>query len=204
MARSAYGAEDKEARRQAILRVAGELFMKGDGELPAASEIAAAAGLAKGTVTSISAPRARSSPPSCSTAGVPCSSSWNGHSVRLLIRRPNGFVDHTLNHAELMRLDALGHGILERNLEPDTLVAFKQALSDRLMAGGALLDRELELAPGRGAQLLTRTYALTRGLWQSFHSAARPAVSTPTPYTQEFGIELRQALTEYWREALTS
>jgi hypothetical protein len=61
------------------------------------------------------------------------------------------FVDHTLNHAELMGLDALGHGILERNLEPDTLVAFRQALSDRLMGVWSLLDRELELAPGRAS-----------------------------------------------------
>jgi AcrR family transcriptional regulator len=48
MARRAVATEEK--RRQAILVAARDLFNAGDGNLPAASEIAAAADLAKATV----------------------------------------------------------------------------------------------------------------------------------------------------------
>jgi AcrR family transcriptional regulator len=50
MARRAVATEDKKKRRQAILVAARDLFNAGDVTLPAASEIAAAADLAKGTV----------------------------------------------------------------------------------------------------------------------------------------------------------
>jgi AcrR family transcriptional regulator len=50
MARRAVAMEDKKKRRQAILVAARDLFNASDGTLPAASEIAAAADLAKGTV----------------------------------------------------------------------------------------------------------------------------------------------------------
>jgi AcrR family transcriptional regulator len=50
MARRAVATEDKKKREQAILVAARDLFNAGDGTLPAASEIAAAADLAKGTV----------------------------------------------------------------------------------------------------------------------------------------------------------
>ncbi len=50
MARRAYAAKDKDARRQAILKADGDPFVAGDGGLPAVARIAVAAGLAKGTV----------------------------------------------------------------------------------------------------------------------------------------------------------
>jgi AcrR family transcriptional regulator len=50
MARRAVATEDQKKRKQAILVAARDLFNAGDGTLPAASEIAAAADLAKGTV----------------------------------------------------------------------------------------------------------------------------------------------------------
>lgn len=50
MAERALAREDKQARRAVILSAARTLFNEGDGNLPTASQVAAASGLAKGTV----------------------------------------------------------------------------------------------------------------------------------------------------------
>ena len=209
MAKRAYAAEDKDARRQAILKAAGELFVAGDGELPSVAQIAAAAGLAKGTVYL-----------SFHTKGAIFASilqdGW-GAVIGDLERtfRPadearadkvaaflSSYVGHVGSHPELLQLDSLGHGVLERNLEAETLLAFKRTLLDRLMTGATVLEGALGLPPGRGLQLLSRTYAMTRGLWQSFdhsqHSAGQPLNS----FCSDFGTELLDALSEYWRGAL--
>ena len=65
MARRAVATEDKKKRKQAILVAARDLFNAGDGTLPAASVIAAAADLAKGTVHIYFRTRKRSSSPFC-------------------------------------------------------------------------------------------------------------------------------------------
>ncbi len=80
-------------------------------------------------------------------------------------------VDHFDSHPELLRLDALGPGVVERNLAPELLAAFKRALTDQLVRAGVTTERALGLTPGRGLQVLMRTYALTRGLWQSIGDA---------------------------------
>ncbi len=211
MARRAYATTDKDARRQAILEAAGGLFVAGRGELPSVSQIAAAAGVAKGTVYLY-----------FSTKGAIFASilqdGW-GEVIDELEQtfRPAGeartdkvaaflssYVSHVERHPELLQLDSLGHGVLEHNLEMETLIAFKRSLLGRLMQGGAVLEGALRLPPGRGIQLLTRTYALTRGLWQSFDHSQHPARQSLDPYCNGFGTELLDALSEYWRGALTN
>ncbi len=211
MARRAYAAEDKDARRHAILKAAGGLFVAGDGELPSVAQVAAAAGLAKGTVYLY-----------FRTKGAIFASilqdGW-GEVIDDLERtfRPasgtradkvaaflSSYVGHIERHPELLQLDSLGHGVLERNLEAETLLAFKRALLDRLTGGATVLGAALGLPPGRGLQLLTRTYAMTRGLWQSFDHSQHPARQPLDPQGSDFGAELLSALSEYWRGALAT
>lgn len=211
MARRAYAAEDKDARRQAILKAAGDLFGAGAGELPSVTEVAVAAGLAKGTVYLY-----------FRTEGAIFTSilqdGW-GEVIGELERtfRPGGgtrsdkvaaflasYVGHVERHPELLQLDSLGHGVLERNLDAETLAAFKRTLLDRLVVGAAVLEVALDLSPGRGLQLLTRTYAMTRGLWQSFDHKRHPAGQPLNPHPGDFGTELLDALSEYWRGALAT
>lgn len=48
----------------------------------------------------------------------------------------SGHVDH-LHHPKLLRIDALGPGVVERDLDREALRGFKQVLDDRLAAGRA-------------------------------------------------------------------
>ena len=211
MARRAYAAEDKDARRQAILKAAGALFVAGSGELPSVAQVAVAAGLAKGTVYLY-----------FRTKGAIFASilqdGW-GEVIDDLNEtfRPAGgagadkvaaflssFVSYVEAHPELLQLDSLGHGVLEHNLEPETRLAFKQTLLNRLMGGGQVLEEALGLAPGRGLQLLTRTHAMTRGLWQSFDLFPATHRKASAPHHEQFGTELLEALSEYWRGALAT
>nr|WP_281033450.1 hypothetical protein [Neorhizobium lilium] len=106
------------------------------------------------------------------------------------------------DHRELLRLDAQ-RSMLERNLEESALMDLKEFFMKRLAHGGRLLEEALGLTEGRGIQLLTRSYALTCGLWQALGPDTKP-ISSPdfADLQPEFKEELYEALTEYWRGAL--
>ena len=119
MARRAYAAEDKDARRQAILKAAGDLFVAGDGELPSVAQVAVAAGLAKGTVYLY-----------FRTKGAIFASilqdDWgevigelertfrlaDGSRADKVAAFLSSYVGYVERHPELLRLDFLGHGVL--------------------------------------------------------------------------------------------
>lgn len=68
-------------------------------------------------------------------------------------------------HPALVRLLAILHTALERNIDMATARAFKRTTRGRLLAAGVLLERCLPwLAPGDGAPLLLQVYALAIGL----------------------------------------
>jgi AcrR family transcriptional regulator len=74
-------------------------------------------------------------------------------------------------HPGLLRLLAVLHGVLERNVDLDTARAFKQELLDHVSHAGALLERACPFlaraagGPG-GAALLLRVHALAVGIAQ--------------------------------------
>ena len=114
----------------------------------------------------------------------------------------SNYVEWGQSHPELLQLDSLGHGVLERNLGAETLVAFKQALQERLTSGASILEVAFGLQPGRGLQLLTRTYAMTRGSWQSFDHSQHPPGQPLNPFGRSFATERLDALSECRRDAL--
>ena len=215
MVRHALASEDKRARRAVILDAALTLFVSGDGGLPAAAEIAAAAGLAKGTVylyfrtkeeificLLLAGWSAVMDEVTTAFAGT------RGRRADKVEAFLASYVGHLSRHPEILRLDALGHGVLERNLEAATLQDFKLALLGRLTGVGAVIDTALRLPEGRGLRLLMRTYAMTKGLWQSSRGyedagllAAMPVLAQLHPL---FETELSEALSEYWRGALAA
>lgn len=215
MTRRAFASEDKRARREAILEAARVLFVAGDGSLPSAARIADAAGLAKGTVYLYFRTKEE-------IFAALLLAGWSA--VMAEVGRAFGgdqggrddkvaaflaaYAAHLDAHPELMRLDALGYGVLEQNMGADALHAFKITLTSRLTEAGTIADTALGLPGGRGFRLLMRTYALTRGLWQTTqpdaargHRTEDPALA---PLYPAFAEELREALGEYWRGALAA
>ena len=203
----------KRARREAILDAARALFVVGDGSLPSAAAVATAAGLAKGTVYLYFATKGEIFAAllladwgrlmdDVATAVTAARGSRRDKVQALLA----AYAEHLDRHPDLLRLDALGHGVLERNLSPPMLRDFKLALTNRLVAVGAAVDVALRLPDTRGLRLLMRTHALTRGLWQSSGGVNDPALTEAAPalvlLAPDFPTELRDALAEYWRGAL--
>jgi hypothetical protein len=79
---------------------------------------------------------------------------------------------------------------------------FKRQFAARLLQAGTAIEKALSLDSGRGATLLMRTFALTRGLWPAAECPAlRETQALPHP---DFATELEEALTDYWRGALTA
>jgi len=113
-----------------------------------------------------------------------------------------------VQHPELLRLDGLSYGVLEKNLAPNKLREFKAAFAARLTKTARVIEQVLRLPQGTGIRLLMRSFAFTRGLWQAAPAAGKPAgigsdaaVAVLHP---SFETELMEALAEYWRGALIS
>jgi len=201
---------EKAARRSAILDAARRLYMEDSRQLPSAARIAESVGLAKGTLylyfrtkeeiflallAQEFASLLQLVQEVFSSTPVPPPSEY-------LAR----YVAHLDRHPELLRLDSMAYSVLEQNMGEPQLRAFKLGLTEGLVNAGALLDQALGLPAGRGTTLLMRTYALTRGLWQSldYPPAMRAVLADPVfaPIRPDFRSELTEALAEYWRGAL--
>ncbi len=207
----AHASEDKAARRAAILSAASDLFSAGPGSLPTAAEIAWSAGLAKGTVylyfrskEEIFAALLLEGWGAVMQEGELLFQATKGNRAVKIAAFLSALVAHLEHHPQLLRLDALGYGVLEKNMLQGALVAHKAEYAARLERTGRIIDAALRLPRGRGLQLLMRTYALTRGLWQSYQDAEHsrlPHVAQSLS-AKPFRTELHEALVEYWRGAL--
>ena len=210
----AHALEDKAARRAAILRAASILFAESEGRLPTAAEIASATGLAKGTVYLYFRTKEEifatlllegwGAAMEESQALLQTKKGTRAAKVSAFLQALVAYLEH---HPELLRLDALGYGVLEKNLLRDVLIAQKAEYMMRLEKTGSVLEAALRIPKGRGIQLLMRTYALTRGLWQSYQHAEERLQAgvdlTQSLTAKPFTTELREALAEYWRGALS-
>lgn len=206
MARKAFAREDKDERRRLILATAARLFLKGDGSLPSAARIATACDLAKGTVyiyfstkAGIFAALQAEGWSGLRDAVDQVTAIAAGSRDAMVAAIIAGLVDHLRHHPELLQLDALGHALIEPNMAADELAAFKADQMDMLTASADRLDQALALPQGRGLQVLLRSYALVRGLWQSMPFDAGKDAATST---YDFHAEVAEALHEYWRGAL--
>ncbi|MDN3576082.1 TetR family transcriptional regulator [Chitinimonas viridis] len=215
MTQRALDSEDKQARRDAILAAARGLFLQDTRNLPSVARIAEAAGLAKGTVYLYF----------CTKEEIFMGLLWaewlgllqevhdsfspeGGSAEVQLTRFMQRYVCYLDEHPELMRLDAMAYSVLEQNLGLEQLRAFKLELTQGLVSAGASLEAALGLPAGRGLSLLTRAYALTRGLWQSldYPDSLCRLLDEPVfaPIRPDFRTELLAALGEYWRGALAT
>jgi AcrR family transcriptional regulator len=213
MTQRAIDTEDKAARRAAILLAARQRYVADGYQIPSVARIAADAGLAKGTVylyfrakeEIFVALLAEEFAGLIEDANAFFSGDFSPADLPGFIGR---YVEYLDTHPELLRLDAMAYSVLEQNLPEAQLRTFKLELTHRLVEAGKRVDAALGLTAGRGTQLLMRTYALTRGLWQSLdYPPAMKAVLAATefaPIRPDFRTELLAALAEYWRGALAA
>ena len=215
MVRYAHAKEDKEARHDEILAAALTLFLQDTRRLPTVASIAAEAGLAKGTVylyfetkeQIFAALLSRDWHALLSQVeeGFIKSSAHPDKLIASFIQRFASFLD---SHPYFLRLDSLGYVLMELNLPPDKFWRFKHAFSAALDRAGRAVDAGLSLQAGHGQQLLLRSYALTRGLWQTLDLPDRLRSDerfAEHPLARvDFQAELKDALQEHWRGAVHS
>ncbi|MGI4745554.1 MAG: TetR family transcriptional regulator [Janthinobacterium lividum] len=204
----AYGDAGKDQRRKSILDAAALLLRRPDGGLPSAAEIAAASGLAKGTLYIYFRTKEEIFAALLLHLWEPALAALEEEFMRTdrpVPVRVEAFVLRFVAYVDerpfLLRLDALAKEVIERNMSVSALIAHKEAFLASIEVVSARLENALMLQPGRGFKLLTRTHAMMRGLWQSFGD---PIPELQARHHHAFATELSEALLEYWKGALSS
>jgi AcrR family transcriptional regulator len=214
MVRYALAAEDKEARRDAILAAARALFLRDPEKLPSAAAIATEAGLAKGTVYLYFA-----------TKEEIFMDLLHAERVAMMVRIRAAFapdtrtvdekisafiadyVAHVAARPDISKLESLGYSVLERNIEQGRLRAYKQELGTALVDAGTVVEAALGLSEGEGARVLVHSYALTQGLWQALDlppDCLEMMGDAAVDFTRlDFSTELKVSLDRYWRGLLS-
>lgn len=164
-------AEDKEERRNAILDAAERLFVGFPDRLANVSEVAEAAGLAKGTVYLYFASKEE--------LLLALHERNSDRFFRVLIERleqpgPASIDDvfaitlqHMVRSPTYLPLAGMCFGMMEKNISIDASNAFHERMAARLARAGTGVERKFPaLGPGRGMLLLMHSYGLIIGLWQ--------------------------------------
>ncbi|MFT5582579.1 MAG: AcrR family transcriptional regulator [Cognaticolwellia sp.] len=199
----ARAAQDKEKRRQDFLVAASGLFDAGDYSSVTMSQIAAKAGLSKGTVYLYF----KSKEELFLQLLVDELEEWFGQltqNLPLMQGQPvavfaKGFVATLRARPQLTRLLALMHLVLENQLDAESAKVFKLRLQGMMLPAGAQLERVLGMPEGQGLRLLLHAHALTVGLHQM--TSTSPVVqevveSSPElePLRLDFFEELERAI----------
>lgn len=193
---------DKEARREALRAVAWRLFQERPYEAINVSEVAEQAGLAKGTIYLYFATKEELF---LSVQEQQFAAWFDTLDAALRQLSPGAPVTEvaasiaaTLVGAPAMvRLFAIAHAVLERNVGVEPIARLKALLRDRLVQSGALLELALPaLAAGGGPRALLHAYALVVGI-QSLAdpSPAARAVLAADPALALFQIDFAHELT---------
>jgi AcrR family transcriptional regulator len=160
----------KEARERHILESAAALFAR-DGRLPAMAEVAARAGLAKGTLYLYF--RGREALWLELLNG--CLARWV-EAIEALVERgeavPAAIVAGAQVDPMLIPLCTYNATLIEPNAGPEEAERFKDATADHIRRLGSFLAPRLHLADADARRRVLLTYAMMLGLWQ---------MSTPTP-----------------------
>lgn len=199
--------EDKQLRRGAMLAAARALFVERGWTGFAMADVAARAGVVKGTLYLYWSSKEELLLALLEELLWQWLDELDG---RLDETRPglgarklaNLFADSLAAHEPLGRLLAVLQTVLEHNVSRESIVRFKSELALRLAATGARLDRKLPLRDGEGARVLLHLNALVVGLVQMADSAPLVQEVLSTPPLSMLKVELPQelpaALTTYF------
>ena len=202
----ALDAHDKEERRGHILDAAEAVFLAHPDRIASVSEVAEAAGLAKGTVYLYF--------PSKEEMLLALHERHVGHffaELMKVLRRP-GTVDfddifpvtrdHLIRVPAYLPLSSRCFAMLDRDIPIEAAIAFKARTAAVLGMAGTELDRHFELAPGGGVSLLLHSYGLICGLWQLLHPNKRFGKAFERPelalLRRDYEKDIEEALRELW------
>jgi len=204
--------EDKLERRNEILDAAERLLEGHVDGLPSMDQLAASAGVAKGTLYLYF--------PSKEEVLVALHERYlNDFFDRLnraLESQPGFGIDDllALTHAEILAhpvrlsLASLVVGLTERSVPPESALRFKMALGERLLSTGAALGRAFSLDPEACSRLLNVSYGLVIGLWQlkgcmgseRYQHLLDPEIARA--FVTEYPAETLDALRTLWSGAI--
>lgn len=196
-------------RRADLLAAAARCYRVGH-VLPTVAEIAAVAGVAKGTVYL--------SFPSKSAifmallddalahlfAGLaPLVAALPADRARLPAVFATGYARLVVDTDTLLPLATLAQDDHDPALTAAPMRALRERLAARFAAVGETAEQQLGLAPGQGVRLLLHTWVLTLGLWQTLDRPGAPEETmspvTRAVFARDFGAELRSAVARLWR-----
>jgi AcrR family transcriptional regulator len=207
-------AEDKQQRQRAILDAAETLLLRAPERVASVSEVADAAGLAKGTVylyfpskeELLLALHERNIDAFFRSliARLESPQPLTPRDVFLLAR------DHIVAPPLFLPLAARCLGLMTQTMPSEAAQAFQARMTDRLLRAGAGLERHFpRLGPGGGVAVLRHSYALIVGLWQMHGARAEALRSPPTSLSAQGEVfaftypdDLERALGALWRGAL--
>jgi AcrR family transcriptional regulator len=204
--------EDKLERRNEILDAAERLIAGHVDGLPSMDQLAASAGVAKGTLYLYF--------PSKEEVLVALHERYLGDffdRVHAALDAQPGFdLDAflALTHAEILEhpvrltLASMVVGLSERSLPPEAALRFKMALGERLLALAEALGERFGLEADACSRLLNVSYGLVLGLWQlkgcmgseRYQHLLEPAIARA--FVTEYPTETLEALRTLWSGAI--
>lgn len=202
----AMGAEDKEERRHALLDAAERLFLAHPDRMANVAEVAAEAGMAKGTVYLYFPSKEEMLLALHERHGADFFRALSAH---LAGKRPVDFDSvfaitrkHLITVPGYLPLTSRCFAMLDRDIPLETAIAFKARIGGMVAYAGAQLEGHFKLAPGAGTSLLLHSYGLIVGLWQLLHPNERFGRALERPelrmLKRDYQKDIEEALRELW------
>lgn len=206
-------AEDKEERRHDILDAAERLLLTHPQRIASVDEVAAEAGVAKGTVYLYF--------PSKEELLLAI---HDRNSERFFVallnllneKKPVAFDDmfavvrkYMIEAPGFLPLAALCFGLMEKSVPIEAAAAHKQRIGNRLQVASIGLEQQFpQLRQGRSMALLMHSYGLIVGLWQMIHPSPLTEALSVDPscnmFLRDYPAELEAALRALWNGHMAS
>jgi AcrR family transcriptional regulator len=207
--RRAIAPEDKTERRAAIVRAATELARRDPSCTCSVDQLAAKAGVAKGTVYLYFGSREEV---------LVAVHEKQSHELFDVVERAlaakaptakavvRAGLDYVREHPQFYPLAAGCRGMLDTNVSTEVALAFKLGVGNRLQTLGRRIEAIYPgLKAGEGAALLMNCYALMIGLWQQADPplSLRAVMDRPEMriFRIDFEKQLNAALLDLWEAA---